>query len=146
MARRCPPDKMDDLIHFETLTYSVSLLNKYLIIRQTSADQNKYAFLLGYDCCSILSQIVDYRSLCVSTVMESLGHRVKLEILTKLREQDMTVTQLGRSLNLARTSISRYMEDLCAELIILKIRKKGPEIYYRINPIYDVQKLLLMNT
>ena len=146
MARRCRPDKMDDLIHFETLTYSVSLLNKYLIIRQTSADQNKYAFLLGYDCCSILSQIVDYRSLCVSTVMESLGHRVKLEILTKLREQDMTVTQLGRSLNLARTSISRYMEDLCAELIILKIRKKGPEIYYRINPIYDVQKLLLMNT
>ena len=63
----------------------------------------------------------------VSTVMESLGHRVKLEILTKLREKDMTVSQLGRSLNLARTSISRYIEDLYAELVILKIEKKVPK-------------------
>ncbi len=136
MGRKCWPDRMDDLVHFESQTYSVSLLNKYLIVRQRSADKNKHAFLLGYDCCSVLSQIVDYSSMSVSTVMESLGHRVKLEILTKLREKDMTVSQLGRSLNLARTSISRYIEDLYAELVILKIRKKGSEIYYCINPIY----------
>ena len=137
MVRRCRPDKMEGH-HFESQTYSVSLLNKYLIIRQASADKSKYAFLLGYDCCSMLPQIVDYStsSLSASTVMESLGHRVKLEILTNLREKDMTVSQLGRSLNLARTSISRYIDDLYAELAILKIRKKGPEIYYRINPMY----------
>ena len=46
------------------------------------------------------------------------------------------MSQLARRLQLARPSISRYIDDLLDELVIIQSRKSGPEIYYRLNGTY----------
>ena len=80
-----------------------------------------------------------------TSALITLGHEVKLEILNELQIREMTISQLGRKLNLARTSISRYVEDLVSELVIIKAAKNGPEIYYRINPTYLHRAKFLIN-
>ena len=136
MVRRFRSDCMSDLDKFEKQTYSVCYLNKFLIMRTYASELNRYGFLLGCNCCSILLRPVDYRFMSATSALVSLGHEIKLEILNELQIREMTISQLGRKLNLARTSISRYVEDLVSELVIIKAGKKGPEIYYRINPTY----------
>ena len=139
MVRKCWPDRMDDLVHFESQTYSVSLLNKYLIVRQRSADKNKHAFLLGYDCCSLLSQIVNYRYITIYSVIKSYGNDTKLEIIRELSKKEMTISQLSRKLHLSRSSIGRYVEDLVEEVAIVRVKKVGADIYLRLNPEYFIQ-------
>lgn len=72
----------------------------------------------------------------MQSIMASMGHSVKIEIINELRKKELTVSQLARHLQLARTSITRYIQDLLDELVITKARKSGPEIYYRLNSIY----------
>ncbi len=139
MVRKCCPDRMDDLVHFESQTYSVSLLNKYLIVRQKCADKNKHAFLLGYDCCSLLSQIVNYRYITIYSVIKSYGNDTKLEIIRELSKKEMTISQLSRKLHLSRSSIGRYVEDLVEEVAIVRVKKVGADIYLRLNPEYFIQ-------
>ena len=139
MVRKCCPDRMDDLVHFESQTYSVSLLNKYLIVRQRSADKNKHAFLLGYDCCSLLSQIVNYRYITIYSVIKSYGNDTKLEIIRELSKKEMTISQLSRKLHLSRSSIGRYVEDLVEEVAVVRVKRVGADIYLRLNPEYFIQ-------
>ena len=139
MVRKCCPDRMDDLVHFESQTYSVSLLNKYLIVRQKCADKNKHAFLLGYDCCSLLSQIVNYRYITIYSVIKSYGNDTKLEIIRELSKKEMTISQLSRKLHLSRSSIGRYVEDLVEEVAVVRVKRVGADIYLRLNPEYFIQ-------
>ncbi len=147
IVRRCNPDKMRDLGKFEAQTYSVCYLHKYLIMRTYNSTIHRYAFLIGCDVCSVLRhlQAVNYDFMSATSVLISLGHEVKLDILHELRFRDMTISQLSRKLNLARTSISRYVEDLSSELVIIRIKKKGAEVYYRINPSYFRRAKPLLN-
>lgn len=145
MVRRFRSDCMSDLGKFEKQTYSVCYLNKFIIMRTYASDLNRYGFLLGCNCCSILLRPVDYRFMSATSALITLGHEVKLEILNELQIREMTISQLGRKLNLARTSISRYVEDLVSELVIIKAAKNGPEIYYRINPTYLHRAKFLIN-
>ncbi len=145
MVRRYRSDCMSDIDKFEKQTYSVCYLNKYLIMRTYAFDRNRYGFLLGCNCCSILLRPVDYSFMSATSVLVSLGHEVKLEILNELQVREMTISQLGRKLNLARTSISRYVEDLVSELVLIKAAKNGPEIYYKINPTYLHRAKFLIN-
>lgn len=114
-------------------------------MRTYAFDRNRYGFLLGCNCCSILLRPVDYSFMSATSVLVSLGHEVKLEILNELQVREMTISQLGRKLNLARTSISRYVEDLVSELVLIKAAKNGPEIYYKINPTYLHRAKFLIN-
>ncbi len=147
IVRRCKPDKMSDLNKFEAQTYSVCYLHKYLIMRTRNATTGRYAFLLGCDSGSVLQrlQVVDYGYMSATSVLVSLGHEIKLEILHELQYRDMTISQLSRKLNLARTSISRYVEALASELVIARIEKRGSEVYYRINPEYLHRAKPLLN-
>ena len=138
IVRRCKPDKMSGLDKFEAQTYSVCYLHKYLIMHTYSPTKNRYAFLIGYDSRFALQRLkaVNYGYMSATSVLVSLGNEIKLEILHELQHRDMTISQLSRKLNLARTSISRYVEALASELVITRIHKKGAEVYYRINPEY----------
>ena len=145
MVRRFRSDCMSDLGKFEKQTYSVCYLNKFIIMRTYASNLKRYGFLLGCNCCLILLRPVDYRFMSATSALITLGHAIKLEILNELQIREMTISQLGRKLNLARTSISRYVEDLVSELVIIKAAKNGPEIYYRINPTYLHRAKFLIN-
>ncbi len=69
----------------------------------------------------------------MQSIIKSIGHPVKIEIINELRKKDLTISQLAQ---LARTSITRYIEDLLDELVIAKARKSGTEIYYCLNAAY----------
>lgn len=123
-----------DSIQLENQTYSVCYLNQHII--KTSSQNRKYIFILGCDCHDHLAHLIDYRHVTMQSIIKTIGHPVKIEIINELRKKDLTVSQLARRLQLARTSISRYIEDLLDELVITKARKSGPEIYYRLNVAY----------
>ena len=122
------------IISLDQQTYSVCYLNQSII---KSFSQGKhYFFVLGCDWSTYISHSIDYHHVNMQSIMTSLGHPTKIEIINELRNRELTISQLARRLRLARTSISRYVEDLLDELVIIKARKSGPEIYYRLNSIY----------
>ena len=123
-----------DSIKLEDQTYTVCYLNQYIITYY--CPNIKYIFVLGIDWHMLISQLLDYHHVTMQSIMSSLGHPTKVEIVNELRKGDMTISQLARALSLARTSISRYIVDLLDELVIIKARKSGPEIYYHLNSTY----------
>ena len=127
-------DDEDDNINLENQVYTVCYLNQYIVASYCT--NHKYIFILGSDWPVLISQALDYHHVSMQSIMNSLGHSTKVEIVNELRKKDMTISQLARALQLARTSISRYVEDLLDELVIVKSRKSGPEIYYRLNVTY----------
>ena len=118
--------KSDDSheVQLEKQVYSVCHLNQY-IVADFCIDK-KYIFILG----------LNQPHVTMQSVMTALGHPVKVEIVNELRKRDLTISQLARRLHLARTSISRYVQDLLNELVIVRSRKSGPEIYYTLNSTY----------
>ena len=128
--------KSDDSheVQLEKQVYSVCHLNQY-IVADFCIDK-KYIFILGIDWSMMISKALTYTHVTMQSIMNSLGHPTKVEIVNELRKKDMTISQLARALHLARTSISRYVEDLLDELVIIKSRKSGSEIYYRLNSTY----------
>lgn len=127
------PDE-ETLISLDRQTYSVCYLNQSII--KSSSQGQKHFFVLGCDWAAYVSHAIDYRHVTMQSLMISLGHPTKIEIINELRKRELTISQLARRLQLARTSISRYIEDLLDELVIIKARKSGAEIYYRLNAIY----------
>ncbi len=123
-----------DSIPLKNQTYSVCYLNQHII--KTSSQNRKYIFILGCDCHAYLAHLIDYRHVTMYSITKTIGHPVKIEIINELRKNDLTISQLARHLQLARTSISRYIQDLLDELVIIKARKSGPEIYYHLNVAY----------
>lgn len=123
-----------DIITLENQLYTVCYLNQYIVA--TFCNVKKYIFILGIDWPILISQALDYHHVTMQSIMNSLGHSTKVEIVNELRKRDLTVSQLSRILHLARTSISRYIVDLLDELVIVKSRKSGPEIYYHLNATY----------
>ena len=123
-----------DSIKLENQVYTVCYLNQYIVAYY--CPNIKYIFVLGIDWHMLISQVLDYHHVTMQSIMTSLGHPTKVEIVNELRKGDMTISQLARALSLARTSISRYIEDLLDELVIIKARKSGAEIYYRLNATY----------
>lgn len=122
-------------IDLKNQMYSICYLNQYIIFYQSTGRQ--YLFAIGCDWANVISHALDgYRHVTMKSIMNSLGHPTKVDIINELRKQELTVSQLARILHLARTSISRYVVDLLDEFVIVKSHKAGPEIYYRLNPTY----------
>lgn len=128
--------KSDDSheVQLEKQVYSVCHLNQY-IVADFCIDK-KYIFILGVDWPRVFSLALNQPHVTMQSVMTALGHPVKVEIVNELRKRDLTISQLARRLHLARTSISRYVQDLLNELVIVRSRKSGPEIYYTLNSTY----------
>lgn len=124
----------DCIVNLENQVYTVCYLNPYIIA--SFRIDRKYIFILGIDWSMMISKSLKYTHVTMLSIMNSLGHPTKVEIVNELRKKDMTISQLARALHLARTSISRYVEDLLDELVIVKSRKSGSEIYYRLNSTY----------
>lgn len=124
----------DCIVNLENQVYTVCYLNPYIIA--SFRIDRKYIFILGIDWSMMISKALTYTHVTMQSIMNSLGHPTKVEIVNELRKKDMTISQLARALHLARTSISRYVEDLLDELVIIKSRKSGSEIYYRLNSTY----------
>lgn len=114
--------------------YTICFINPYIIASYCANKQ--YIFILGINWPMTVSQALDYHHVTMQSIMNSLGHPIKVEIVNELRKKELTISQLARALQLARTSISRYVEDLLDELVIIKSRKSGSEIYYRLNITY----------
>lgn len=127
------PDE-ETLISLDRQTFSVCYLDQSII--KSTSQGRKHFFVLGCDWAAYVSNAIDYRHVTMKSLMISLGHPTKIEIINELRKRELTISQLARRLQLARTSISRYIEDLLDELVIIKARKSGAEIYYRLNAIY----------
>ena len=123
-----------DSIQLENQTYSVCYLNQHIL--KSSCQNRKYIFILGCDFHIFFANSIDYRHVTMQSIIKSIGHPVKIEIINELRKKDLTISQLARRLQLARTSITRYIEDLLDELVIAKARKSGTEIYYCLNAAY----------
>lgn len=123
-----------DEVQLENQVYSVCHLNQY-IVADFCIDK-KYIFILGIDWPKVFSLALDHPHVTMQSIMNALGHPTKVEIVNELRKRDLTISQLARILHLARTSISRYVEDLLNELVIIRSRKSGPEIYYSLNSTY----------
>ena len=121
-------------VKLEDHTYSICYLNQNIV--KSSSKNGKFLFVLGCDWPTYFSHFIDYGHVTMQSIMASMGHSVKIEIINELRKKELTVSQLARHLQLARTSITRYIQDLLDELVITKARKSGPEIYYRLNSIY----------
>ena len=124
----------EDTIKLENQMYSMCYLNQYIIARYPRG--NNFIFILGCDWNITISQALDYSHVTMQSVMSALGHPVKVEIINELSKKDLTISQLARILQLARTSITRYIDDLLDELVIVKARKYGAEIYYHLNSTY----------
>ena len=73
----------------------LSATNKFIIMRTYASDLNRYGFLLGCNCCSILLRPVDYRFMSATSALITLGHEVKLEILNELQIREMTISAIG---------------------------------------------------
>lgn len=125
---------IETMISLERQTYSVCYLNQSII--KSSSQNTKHFFVLGCDWAAYVSHAIDYRHVTMQSLMVSMGHPIKIEIINELRKGELTISQLARRLQLARTSISRYIVDLLDELVIIKSHKSGAEIYYRLNAIY----------
>lgn len=121
-------------VNFENQVYTVCYINPYIIAR--FCIDGRHIFILGIDWSMMICKPLDYTHVTMQSIMNSLGHPTKVEIVNLLRKKDMTISQLARAMQLARTSISRYVQDLLDELIIVKSHKLGPEIYYRLNSTY----------
>ena len=128
--------KLDDSheVQLEKQVYSVCHINQYIVADFCIG--NKYIFVLGVDWSKVFSHALNPPHVTMQSVMTALGHPVKVEIVNELRKRDLTISQLARRLHLARTSISRYVQDLLNELVIVRSRKSGPEIYYTLNSTY----------
>ena len=121
-------------IDLDRQIYAICYLNQSIVKSFSQGD--KYIFILGCDWAAYLAHAIDYSHVTMQSIMASMGHSTKIEIIDELRKKDLTISQLAQHLQLARTSISRYIVDLLDELVIIKARNSGPEIYYRLNPIY----------
>ena len=131
--------RFPDTIDLNNQTYSVCYLNPYIVARQSDKNLKRYAIMLGCESRSVLSRHIeynDYNNLDLSSVLEILGHRLKLEILFLLHRQPMTISQLSKNLHISRTSIYRYITDLEINFVILRASKSGAEIYYSTNTVY----------
>lgn len=115
--------------------FSVSLLNKF--VNRHIQRESVHTYLLGYETCSMLPQIISYNYMSISSILEPFGHKLKREIIDLLHKHEMTISQLSRSLHISRTSIYRYVKALEEELIILKSNIRfGSDIYYKLNLAY----------
>ena len=126
----------DDFVNLAKQTYSVSLLARYIIVRRTTNGHHPYAFLLGCESNALLSRAIDYRYVTIESTIKTFGNELKLEILKELSSQDRTISQLSRILHIARSSIGHCIDDLLHEVAIIKVKKSGAEIYYRLNVEY----------
>lgn len=126
----------DDFVNLTKQTYSVSLLARYIIVKRTTNGHHPYAFLLGCESIALLSQAIDYRYVTIESTIKTFGNELKLEILKELSSQDRTISQLSRILHIARSSIGHCIDDLLHEVAIIKVKKSGVEIYYRLNAKY----------
>ena len=72
----------------------------------------------------------------IESTIKTFGNELKLEILKELSSQDRTISQLSRILHIARSSIGHCIDDLLHEVAIIKVKKSGAEIYYRLNVEY----------
>ena len=69
---------------------------------------------------------------------------MKFDIINLLHLQDMTVSQLSRSLRVSRTSIYRYVDNLEKRSILTKVNKMGAEVYYQLNyEFFRIAKMIL---
>lgn len=116
---------IDEDIDFGVQTYSVCYLAQYLIISKSTKGEKPFAFLLGCDFSTILSQSIEYRYITIYSVMSCFENETKIDIIRELTKGDMTVSQLSRKLHLSRSSIGRYVEDLVNEVAITRVKKQG---------------------
>ncbi len=122
----------------ELFTFSVAMINKRLVMRQGEPVQNIYAYILGYDCIAALSESIDYSYMTARSALDVIGDGLSTDIITQLCKKDMTASQLCDIVHTSRSSVLRRIDDLCNELVIIRMRSKKNknEISYRLNRIY----------
>ena len=120
----------------ELFTFSVSMINKRLVMRQGEPVQNIYAYILGYDCIAALSESIDYSYMTARGVLDVIGDGLSADIITQLCKKDMTVSQLARCMHISRSSLVKGIDSLCNELVIMRRRMKNAEVYCHLNRIY----------
>lgn len=128
----------------ELFTFSVTMMNKYLIMRQGEPVQNIYAYILGYDCLAALSEAIDYGYMTTRGVLAIMGDGLSADIIEQLCERDMTALQLCGTLHASRSSVLRRIDELCNELVITRIWARK-EVYYRLNRVYMTHAKALIN-
>lgn len=127
---------LDSDFEFKTQLYSVCYMQPYVII--SSKNDRQYTFIIG---CNMLEQLdnrLHYNYIRATRSIQILGRVHVDEIINCLRQGPKTISQIARSLILARTSIGRIVYELSDELVLTSY-KKGSEIYYQLNYAYFEQ-------
>ncbi len=77
-----------------------------------------------------------------SDIFKALAHPTRLRILDLLRNGELCVCEIFPALDMEQSNISRHLSILKKEGI-LSMRKKGLNVYYRVNDprVYEIIKL-----
>ncbi len=71
---------------------------------------------------------------CHAEMCKVFSHPTRLEILNRLREQEMSVSELARRLELSIGNLSQHL-NMMKQRRVLVSRKDGNNVYYRLaNP------------
>lgn len=75
---------------------------------------------------------LEVRSEEASSLLKLMSNRVRLLVLCRLYEQEVTVGELQRSLGISQSALSQHLSLLRAAKLV-STRRQGVEIYYSIS-------------
>jgi len=133
----------DEKLDFSKQTFAISFLNRGILYGSAMRD-NKVVVLLG----DLRKNMPATYSGCNHITAESASFifykEAARDIIATLVKGEKTITQLSFLLNHSRPTIDKFVGLLYDELAIIPSRKRGNEVYYKINHTYFVSAQAVM--
>ena len=111
---------------------SISLLN-FPMILQKGTYETGHKFIFGCKSSAQLDKSNVYFHISGRELCEALGNPLKYSILLELKNDEATATQLSDKIMVSRQAVNRHLLWLYRNWILYVSKRKGPEVYYRIN-------------
>ncbi|MFL0805954.1 MAG: metalloregulator ArsR/SmtB family transcription factor [Oceanobacter sp.] len=77
-------------------------------------------------------------------MLKALANEHRLSILCRLRDGEVSVTELSQQLPLSQSALSQHLAWLRAEQLV-QYRREGQSVFYRLSDARTIQVLHLLN-
>ncbi len=124
--------RIGDCVHSDKYYCSVSLLHQYItLLTYTDGTQG---ILLGYRHEEAISSLLKERDIDFRKLLVAIGNDTRLEIIKALEEQkELTATEIAKVIDVPLTTVLRHTYILYNSGVLFVSKKKGLQIFYRIN-------------
>ena len=122
---------------------SICFMNQF--VRYEKRDGNvESVFLLGYRYKETMETDYNKANVSLEKALFAIGDPIRFKIIVNLKKHgSLTISDLGRLINISKTTSFRHINILCEEKIIIEHHREGLKIYYKVNKdyLFSMEKL-----